>query len=166
MRRAFRILALIALFLNTMPAYGAELVAIAPFQVKVELSELAHASLMKRNESIVVIAYYGGYATPDHMDKADNVGEVSFGDERVEIPQPGVATLSGVKYEAEKLDWVKDKKLMLLINVVSGRKSSEDNLLDCDIFHDEVAQAIKNGVQIKCKLIYGESDSVAALRQR
>ena len=51
------------------------------------------------------------------------------------------------------LQYVKDGKEQVLINVFTGRRSSQDNLIACDIFQDDVKLAEANGVKIACKLI-------------
>ena len=132
------------------------LLPLPPFDVDVQLSSSASAKLHKSNDSVVVIAYYSGLAAPEHIDNANEVGEIAFGDQRVEIASSGRARFSGLSYDTDKLEWIKDKKLMLLINVVSGRKSSEDNLLDCEIYSDEIKLAAIQPINIGCKLIHGE----------
>lgn len=123
------------------------------FAVTINLSAKAASELNKRNETIVAMAYFGGYAAKEHLDKAESDGEIPIADQRVEIPKAGTAIFDGLKYDQDKVEWIEDKKLSVLINVVSGRHSSPDNLLDCDIYRATVDQATIDKINLNCKLI-------------
>ncbi len=51
------------------------------------------------------------------------------------------------------LQYVQNGKETVLINVYSGRRSNANNLLECDMFEDDVKLAEANGIHIGCKLI-------------
>jgi hypothetical protein len=51
------------------------------------------------------------------------------------------------------LQWVNDQGPQLLINAYSGRKSSENNLLDCGIYEGPLRPMLGQNIGISCKLI-------------
>jgi len=126
------------------------------FQVAVSLSPKAAARLAHPRETVIVSAYVYGEATPRgvRLHLADEMDQIDFGKEQtVELPGAGVARLAGVRYDRNKLVYLIDRKLLVLVNVYSGRRSSPDNLLDCGIFQDSVDLAAQAPIPIRCKLI-------------
>lgn len=123
------------------------------FTVSVKLSPKASAKLKKMGETIIVSASFFGYPTRAAQSKAECSGEIGLGSVDKELEKPGVAIFEGSTYDKSKLSLIENQEPLLLINVFSGRKSSEDNLLDCSVFQDTVHRAVKDGVSIDCKLI-------------
>ena len=127
-----------------------------PFKVAVSLTPKAAARLAHPHETIVVSAYVYGEATPKGVKRhlADEMDQIDFGKEQyIEIPGAGVAQVPGVRYDKTKLAYIDGGKLLVLVNVYSGRRSAKDNLIECGIFEDSVALAAKAPIPIACKLI-------------
>ncbi|MDD4356475.1 MAG: hypothetical protein PHN98_04410 [Smithellaceae bacterium] len=135
---------------STLPS---SLAGVPRFTVSVQLSPKASAKLKKMGETIIVSASFFGYPTEAAQSKAECSGEIGLGSVDKEMDKPGVAIFEGSTYDKSKLPLIENQEPLLLINVFSGRKSSEDNLLDCSIFQDSVDRAVKDGVHIDCKLI-------------
>lgn len=135
---------------STLPSSQAE---VPRFTVSVHLSPKASAKLKRMKETIIVSASFFGYPTRAAQNKAECSGEIGLGSFDKEMDKPGVAIFEGSTYDKSKLSLIENQEPLLLINVFSGRKSSEDNLLDCSIFQDSVDRAVKDGVRIDCKLI-------------
>ena len=124
------------------------------FEVDVSLSPRAAATLAERHEAITVWASWYGVATEAAAKHADEMGQIDFGTETVQLPGTGgSAHLSGQHVTINHLDWVQDRTVTVLVNVYSARLSSQDNLLDCGLFEDSVAVARAKPVEIACKLI-------------
>ena len=66
------------------------------------------------------------------------------------------ARIDNLKYPREIFDQLADKDVDLSVNVFSGRKSSPDNLLDCEGLFDKVSKVANNRFTLKGKLIYGD----------
>lgn len=125
------------------------------FDVNVTLSRKAAAKLAAEREAIVVLASYYGDPKRSAEKHADEVGRIdlTLQDEQVEIPGTGGgAHISGAKVDTQRLDWLAGP-VMVNVNVVSARKSSSDNLLDCDFIDGPLTAVRKAPVTLHCYLI-------------
>jgi hypothetical protein len=123
------------------------------FSVTVSLSPKAAARLAHPKDTIMISADFYGDSNGKNRKLENDVGEIDLAPSRKdEIPGAGTAQFHGPKYDKAKLAYVDANGLQVLINVFSGRHSSPDNLLDCDLFQDKIALAAK-GIAIHCKLI-------------
>jgi hypothetical protein len=123
------------------------------FAVTVSLSPRAAARLAHPKETIMISADFYGDSNGKNRRLENDVGEIDLApSQKDEIPGAGTAQFHGPKYDKSKLAYVDANGLQVLINVFSGRHSSPDNLLDCDLFQDKIALAAK-GIAIHCKLI-------------
>jgi len=64
-----------------------------------------------------------------------------------------IARFEGLKFPKKLYNKLADKDINLLINVYSGRKASEDNLLDCGIMEAKVSKLANKRFALGCKLI-------------
>ena len=136
------------------------------FVVDVHLSARAREKLSASKESILVLAYFFGFPTQATRQYGGDMGEIHLGQDQIEMKQPGAARFAHSVYDSSKL-WMLDKRrLKVLINVVSGRHSSRNNLLGCNIFEDDVERAAKVGVRIDCSLIGEEQPAGRSTHQR
>lgn len=126
------------------------------FDVNVTLSSKAAAKLAAKKEGIVVFATYYGDPKKGADKHTNEIGQISVStsDENVGISGAGGrAHISGAKVDPKSLDWVAGP-LKVNVNVASARKSSSDNLLDCDLIDGPVANVRKNApVEMHCYLI-------------
>jgi len=134
-------------------AHGVETAQTPSFDVAVSLSPAATTRLAAAHETIIVAANAYGMAIVHSHRHPDDMGQIDLGGQRVEISGAGVAHMRPMVYQTDVLDDVQDHKLIVLVNVFSGRHSSPDNLLDCGIFEDDVRIAARAPIQIRCKLI-------------
>lgn len=108
--------------------------------------------LATRGETIIVSASYYGSPADGARIKVDDVGQVDLGREQHVLASPGTAHFSGARIAVGTRRALKQPP-EVNINVFSGRKTSPDNLLDCDIFQDDIAVATHSPVTITCKLL-------------
>ncbi|MDH5824554.1 hypothetical protein QFW77_16390 [Luteimonas sp. RD2P54] len=126
------------------------------FEVEVTLSEAAARALAAGGESVVVSADYFGYPTVAAQQRelpGTGDGWLSLHERKLELEGAGRVAFAPVNFDAGQLQLIERGQPQLLINVYSGRRSSEDNLLDCGTFQDALAVAVRSGVHIECKLI-------------
>jgi hypothetical protein len=123
------------------------------FTVEVKLSNQAATSLATIKETVIVAAYYYGLPAKGYESKADEMDEIQLGEEDVDLPGAGTAKFTGAAIQAARLPFIKDGAIQVLINVFSGRKSSNNNLLDCGFFEGSVAEAAKKPLTLQCSLI-------------
>ncbi|MFC3693730.1 hypothetical protein ACFOWB_16040 [Chenggangzhangella methanolivorans] len=121
------------------------------FEAQIFMSAKAQARLKKIGEKVKVAAYYSGEPVPSKRKLANEVGEISLGDEEVVLPPEGGAARMKGEMPAKKIGWVKEP--MVLLNIFSARLAHQDNLLNCGIFQDSIKRAQTQPIVITCKLI-------------
>lgn len=127
-------------------------VVIPTFEIEVSSSEAAAKTLGNQKETIIVAAYFSGIPT-DEKDM-DDVGMLPVLNKEIELSgDQRVARFEGLKFPRTIYEKLKDKDIELLINVFSGRKSSEDNLLDCGLLQVTAGQLKDKRFTLGCKLI-------------
>jgi len=142
----FPFLALVAC--HASPARG-----LHAFAVEVTLTPAASSRLAALHEKIAVIADYSGRPAPGVQATPD--GQVDLGSETVELaPTHGRAQFTAAAIDGGDLKTIAGPP-RVLINVVSARHAAPDNLLDCNIFEDDIAVAQTETPRITCDLIKG-----------
>lgn len=124
------------------------------FSVDITLSPPAAQQLSRHRETIKLAAFYYGLPKPGLPEGIDNeMGQVFLGETELEIPgADGRADFDGKSVQTSRLRYIEGEP-QINLNVYSGRRSSEDNLLDCDFFEDAVRVAHAAPLKIHCKLI-------------
>ena len=129
--------------------------AFAGFQVQMTYTPRALDLLAKRHVGVEAFGYYFGFpksGTPRQY--VSDQGEVGgLGSFRV-AGRPGAPLrIPASTFSDAALDRITDEEPKVLVNVVSSRRASSDNLLDCTIYEGP-AKAIENTtLPIACKLI-------------
>ena len=123
------------------------------FTVEVMLSDEAAALLAASGETVVVDAtFFGDPAADAGAALINEVGQIDLGRREVEIPGAGTAAFGGADLRLDRLDAVAGEP-QVNVNVYSGRRSEEDNLLDCGFFQDAVGVATRAPVALACRLL-------------
>jgi hypothetical protein len=120
----------------------------------IKLTPRAAAKLAQLGESITVSAMYEGKPTARHKRKADNMGQIDLGQDRITVPgksQRAVVPTKGLKLA--RLSWIKGSKPRLLINVYTARRKHPDNLLNCGIYEGPLSAVAGKPIPIACDLI-------------
>lgn len=143
---------------NTVSYYKFEgdSVIIPSFEINVSLSAKAKQKLKKDKETIIVIAYFSGQPKDTTTEEYLKSGSMGITSAQSEIKDSGIAKFEGIKFSKALYDSLADKDIELLVNVVSGRRSAKDNLLNCDILEDKMSRIKGKRFTIKGKLIYGD----------
>jgi len=125
------------------------------FDVTVTLSEKARQTLTDKKETIVVSAMFHGNPKKDSPGDyfEDHVPD-NLGVRDIEIQPGAIATFSGLRMQQDSRNHLDGRDPDLLINVVSGRRSSKDNLLECDIYEGKLKAVSGKTIPISCKLIH------------
>lgn len=135
-------------------AAAAAVAALPPsFTVDVKLTPAAASKLTSTNETIIVAADYSGIPVGIGGSPADPNGTVQLGRETVEMFGAGRAVFSTANADPTRRHLIEKGEVRLLINVYSGRRNSEDNVIDCGIFDDLLTLATQKPIEINCSLI-------------
>jgi hypothetical protein len=119
--------------------------------VDLTFSEQALTELTTRGEGVVVAAYWMGEPAPGATMTDPELGTVFLQTEDLTLHAGPAKLVLGSNLANAPLDQVVEPKLNL--NVYSGRWTSEDNLLDCDILDDVLSKLAATPQKIHCKLI-------------
>lgn len=132
-------------------------IVIPTFEIEVSNSTKAGRTLSNRKETVIVSAMFNG--EPLNAQDRDEIGMMPVLDKNMELTGNNrVARFEGLKFSRKQLDKLADKDINLLINVYSGRRTSEDNLIDCGILQMQASGFANKRFVIGCKLI-GETNA-------
>lgn len=137
------------------------------FTVEIAFSPAARERLAERRESVIVSAEYFGYPGPQAQARRIPGSENPWFTLRRAQVELDTVRPDGVAIERFPAVVLDPKELALTqapdaprlnLNVWSGRRSSQDNLLDCGTFEDTLAVTSRAPVRLSCRLI-GEPES-------
>ena len=125
-------------------------ILIPDFEIEVSLSPKAE------NETVIVSAMFSG--TPkDTLSNEYQFMGISVKNYDIELTTQRIARFDKVRFHSSILNKLSDADIFLLINVFSGRRSSENNILDVEILEDKMSVVKGKKYILKGKLI-GEDD--------
>ena len=131
-------------------------VIVPPFEIEISLSPKAKDTIVDSNETIVIDVFLEG--TPKDPKKAHLEEDGSFyvGSAKREIVYGQVAKFDNLKFPKKLYDQLADKDADLTVNIYTGRKSSQYNLITGDFLSDKVSNVINRHFTLKQKLIWGD----------
>jgi len=129
--------------------------ASSQFAVKVQLSEAARKQLTGNSETIIVAADFTGHPKQGTEVRYLDIksGDVILGDVKQEIRPGETAIFNELNLNPEALARIDSKAPHILMDVYSGRRSSKDNLLDCDYYDGSFESIRGRTIVIRCQLI-------------
>ena len=133
-------------------------VELPPFEIEVNLSAKAEEKLKVNNETIIVSAAFTGIPKDTTSKDYLQWGEIAIAHSEIELKNNRIAKFQNVKFSKARYNSLANKDIDLLINIFSGRRSTNVNLLDCDILQDKMSNVKEKKFTLKGKLI-GESGS-------
>lgn len=143
------------------PAGRAEAPAAHGFDLTLKLSDGLVAELSAKNETIILAAWFYGDPNAEGASEVDEMGLIQLGEERAEVPPAaGPVRINGA-LDPAKLALI-EGGVKVNVNVFSGRKSSEDNLISCDFIDGPVEDLTAAPTEIFCGLI--TEDPVTVLK--
>src|ERR1035437_1325101 len=125
------------------------------FSVSVRLSDAAKKKLIDSKETIIVAGYFTGNPKQGTELRYLDIksGQVDLGDVEAEIHPGETATFNDLRLKPEALARIDSQGPHILISVLSGRKSSKDNLLDCEAYDGSFDSVHGRTIDIPCQLI-------------
>lgn len=126
---------------------------IGEFEIEIVLSDAAEKKLNAAGETIIVQAYLSGIPREGLNIEVDEMGEMYLGEPRVELSGTRVARFENLNISRSSYEALADKDLNVLINVFSGRRTTDLNLLDCEILEEPMSAVIGRRHVLKGKLI-------------
>jgi hypothetical protein len=132
-------------------------ITILPFEIEVVLSPKAEERITKGKETIIVDVFFTGTPKDSSLAELEEDGSFFVASAKKEILYGQVAKFDKIKFSKKIYNQLTDKDIDLGVNVYSGRKSSQDNLLNGDALFDKVSNVVNKRFTLKCKLIYGDN---------
>lgn len=113
------------------------------FSIKVLLADSAKRYLSERSESLVVDVTF-----------ADEIGPTGnyLGSTQDEAPGETTFAVRGLKFNPNKVRKLRTSDYEVLVNVYSGRRSIDMNVLDCGLVQDSISQLQRRTHEVHCKL--------------
>jgi hypothetical protein len=131
-------------------------IIVNPFEIEIELTDKAKERITSSNETIVISIFYYGYPKDEKDANSENDGTLYLAGAEKEITYGQIARFENVKISKIDYDKLIDKDFDLNLNVYSGRKSSQHNLLNCEPLFDKVSNVANKRFTLKGKLIFGD----------
>lgn len=124
--------------LNTFTTKG-DSITIPEFEIEVDLTDDAEILLERTGETVIVQAYITGVPKEDAKIELTNMGEVYLADPNIELIDSRIARFRNINIARESFESLAEEDFQVLINIFSGRRSSEVNVLDCDILQEPIS---------------------------
>ena len=132
-------------------------VVLPKFEIKLDLSQNAQNLFSQKKESIIVVAYFSGQPKDTTLEEYQKWGEIKFWEHQIELFEGNtIATFEKVTIPKAALDDLIETDFDVLINVYTGRKTSQFNLLDCDILEETINTLKGKSYVLKGKLLEGD----------
>ena len=128
-------------------------VVIPSFEIKLSLSDSAEHLLRTRKESVIVKAYYSGVPKDTSAKDYKEWGKIFLPSRSIELMQSRIAKFNNIKISKDTYKALADKNIEVLINVFSGRRSTDKNLLNCNILQDKISNIKDKSFTLAGKLI-------------
>ena len=132
-------------------------ILILPFEIAINLSPKAKDKILLDHETIIVDVSLTGepkVSTPPHFFAENGLFYVASA--RKEISYGQNAKFDQIRFSKKVYNELSDKDINITVFVYSGRKSSEKNLLDCEVIYDKISNMVNKTHTINSKLIYGD----------
>jgi hypothetical protein len=124
------------------------------FAVTVQLTPEAERRLLELRETTVVIAYFEGQPRPSVEDRELNSeGIIELGSTRVEMDGAGTVRLGVIPLSPRQKVLLATEDYAVLVNVTSGRRTDEKNLLNCGSILEKKNQLLGGHRTVVCSLI-------------
>ena len=117
--------------------------------IEVALSPEAETQLKNIGETVSIEVIYGGDQAPGATIEPNELGLVELSRSVHELPGSGSLNFSEDDLDKSRLDQIVGQP-QIMVNVVSGKKTTPGNLLACDFYWDTLSAAGRDGVKIAC----------------
>ena len=123
------------------------------FEIEVALSDAAQKKILDNKETFIVKAYLSGQPKDSTAIEVSEMGLLFLAEAQVELDEPGVARFDKINIPKGAYEALADKDFEILINIYSGRRSSEYNILNADILQEPISKVIGERHVLMAKLI-------------
>lgn len=126
------------------------------FEIAVELSDKAKEKLEKTKETIIVDVLFTGEPKSRAKVELTEDGQYILASSTKEIKPGELATFKNIKISQEMLDNLTDKDFEVAVNVYTGRRVFQNNLISVDGVFGKISEFKGKKITLEGKLIQGE----------
>ena len=125
------------------------------FSVKVQLSDAATKKLIDSKETIIIAGDFTGHPKQGTQTRYLDIksGDVVLGGVKQEIRPGQTAIFDQPNLNPDALAQIDSQSPHILMDVYSGRRSSKNNLLGCDVYDGSFESIRGRTIVIRCQLI-------------
>ena len=120
--------------------------------IRVDFDDRAMLTLAQIGERVVVSAFYYGDPSANSAAQTDEMGQIWLGNEDVTIDPLDQKVRLKAALDGEGLGWINGAP-RVNINIFSARLADQYNLLNCDIFEDDIAVGQARTPVLRCTLL-------------
>lgn len=128
-------------------------VKLPTFQIELELSEKAEKKLRASKETVIIIAYFIGTPIDKNSKDYSELSGYSVGKYSIELNTETLATFDSDYISRKMFDALEDKNFEVLINVFSGRKTSQYNILNVEHLQESIDEVKGKRHFLRARLI-------------
>lgn len=124
------------------------------FSIRLALSKKAERRLRKTDETIIVATYLTGLPKNEKIASDGSLEQLNLSTQEIELSwQDEVAVFEDLKVSPETFKTLADTNYRVLVNVYSGRKSHDRNILTGDVLEGTVDEIIGKEHLLKVDLL-------------
>ncbi|MFB9080914.1 hypothetical protein ACFFLS_22465 [Flavobacterium procerum] len=124
-------------------------IEIPSFEIEIDLSKKAEEKLRSENETIIVLTNIFGEPKSD----SNQEGPLALAHSKIELTDKRKAVFKNIKISEKTYKSLESDKIWATIEIFSGRKSTNNNIIDSDFLEDDVENIINKKFVLKAKLI-------------
>ena len=129
------------------------MIAAPQFSILVKLSKKAEKELQSAHEVVLVLAMFDVDPLPGQGEYNPPNRGVYLGDDEKPADAKNVVTFGSTKISRSGWNRLTDKTYFFTINVFSARRSSQNNLLNCETPEDRINTLAGNVTEVSCRMI-------------
>ncbi|MEM1214607.1 MAG: hypothetical protein AAGJ82_02905 [Bacteroidota bacterium] len=126
---------------------------VAPFSFTLDLTAEAEEKLRDREESIIVAAYLTGLPKDKQNESFLKEGTQYLASPEIEVMEEREVTFEGVKIARADFAGLVDRDFTVTINIYSGRRSYQNNILDGEVPVESISDMVKEKRILRVELL-------------
>lgn len=128
-------------------------VLIPSFEVEIVLSEMAKDRLLNPKESIIVFAEFTGEPKDTISEGLNETGQLMLRTSMMELYSPWIVKFEDIFIPGKMFDRLLNKDFEVSVQIWTGRKTSEYNLLSGDLIYGPISKIKGTRQKLNAKLI-------------
>jgi|WetSurMetagenome_2_1015567.scaffolds.fasta_scaffold35028_2 hypothetical protein len=138
---------------NNISIDNADSVLIPSFEIEIVLSEMAKERLLNPKESIIAFAEFAGEPKDTISEGLNESGQLMLKTAMIEFYSPWKVKIENIFIQRKMYDRLLNKDFEVSVQIWTGRKTSEYNLLSGDLIYGPISKIKGTRQKLNAKLI-------------